>query len=146
MAAGFAINALTFPTEARTVPLSTSLAVVGFSLYVLAKQVLKGDGSSGEIMDLGMRSTGMAGSVRAGTMIAGLFAMFLFLAGIIGLQFASVIFATVGPPLFLQGRVRWISGIISGGWVYAFSEFIMFRILGVIWPDPFILEWLGLVS
>jgi TctA family transporter len=146
VAAGFAVNALSFPTEARTLPLSTSIAVIGFSLYVLAKQLVKGDGSSGEIMDLGMRSTGMAGSVRAAWVIAGLFSMFILLAGIIGLQYASVVFATIGPLLFLEGRIRWTSGLISGGWVFVFSEFIMFRVLGVIWPDPFILEWLGLIS
>lgn len=146
VATGFAINSLSFPTEARTLPLSTSIAVIGFSLYVLAKQLAKGDGSSGEIMDLGMRSTGMDGSVRSGMTIAALFAMFIFLAGIIGLQFASVVFATVGPLLFLEGRIRWTSAFISGSWVFVFSEFIMFRVLGVIWPDPFILEWLGWIS
>lgn len=145
-AAGFAVNSLSFPTEARTLPLMTSVAVIAFSLYQLIKQIVKGHGPKGEIMDLGMRSTEMEGSGRAGMMIGGLFFMFFVLAGIIGLQYSSVALATVGPIVFLEGRLRWISGVISGGVVFAFSEFLMERVIGVIWPDPYILAWLGLLS
>lgn len=87
----------------------------------------------------------MDGALRSGVLIAGLFGLFFLLAGLIGIQYAAVLFSTIGPIVFLQGRLRWISALTSGGFVFIFSEFIMFRILGVIWPDPYILSWLGLV-
>jgi putative tricarboxylic transport membrane protein len=139
------LTSLTFPTEARTLPLSTSVAIAGLCLYVMAKQTAKGHGVRGEIMDLGMRSTEMDGAKRAAFMIAGTFVLFGLLAGLIGIQYASVIFSTVGPALFLRGRLRWISAAISGGFVFLFSEFVMFRVLGVIWPEPYLLSWFGWV-
>lgn len=143
LAAGF--TSLSFPTEARTLPLATSVAIAGLCLYVIAKQTIQGHGARGEIMDLGMRSTEMAGALRAGLMILGMFSLFGVLAGIIGLQYASIVFSAVGPALFLTGRLRWVSAAISGGFVFLFSEFVMFRILGILWPDPYILSWLGVV-
>lgn len=144
VAVGFGVGSLGFPTEARTLPLSTCIAVFGLSLYVLIKQTLQAHAPQGDIMDLGMRSTEMEGAGRAALMIAGTIVLFVLLAGTLGLQIAAVVFSTVGPILFLEGRLRWFSAAISGGFVYVFSEFVMFRILGVIWPDPFILAWLGI--
>lgn len=138
------IVSLGFPTEARTLPLAASLTVFGLSTYQLLKQVMKDHAPQGEIMDLGMRSTEMEGAGRSGLMILGLVGLFFLLAGTIGLQWASVVFSTLGPVLFLEGRLRWISAAISGGFVFIFSEFVMFRILGIIWPEPFILTWLGI--
>jgi TctA family transporter len=140
----FGIIAIGFPTEARTLPLATSIVVFTLSTYQLLKQVIRSHAPQGEIMDLGMRSTEMEGSGRSAMMIAGMILGFFVVAGFIGIQWASVLFSTVGPILFLQGRMRWISSVISGGFVYIFSEFLMFRVLGIIWPDPFILQWLGL--
>lgn len=145
VAVAFMVPSFDFNTEARLVPLSTSLALLVFSLYVLVKQIATGHAQQGEIMDLGMRSTEMDGALRSGAMIAGLFGLFFVLAGLIGIQHAAVLFSTIGPIVFLRGRLRWISALTSGGFVFVFSEFIMFRILGVIWPDPYILSWLGLV-
>ncbi len=139
------INSFSFPTEARTLPLSMGIAIAGLCLYVMVKQTAQGHGARGEIMDLGMRSTEMAGALRSSMMILGTFVLFTVLAGLIGLQYASVIFSTVGPAIFLTGRLRWISAAVSGGFVYLFSEFVMYQVLGVIWPDPYILSWLGLV-
>jgi hypothetical protein len=145
VAVAFMIPSFGFNSEARLVPLSTSLALLFFSLYVLIKQTVTGHAQQGEIMDLGMRSTEMDGALRSGAMIAGLFGLFFVLAGLIGIQYAAVVFSTIGPVVFLEGRLRWISALTSGGFVFLFSEFIMFQILGVIWPDPYILSWLGLV-
>jgi TctA family transporter len=145
VAVAFMIPSFGFNSEARLVPLSTSLALLFFSVYVLIKQTVTGHRQQGEIMDLGMRSTEMDGALRSGSMIAGLFGMFFLLAGLIGIQYAAVLFSTIGPIVFLEGRLRWISALTSGGFVLIFSEFIMFRVLGVIWPDPYILSWLGLV-
>jgi hypothetical protein len=145
LATAFMIPSFGFNPEARLVPLSTSVAVLLFSLYVLIKQTVQGHTPEGEIMDLGMRSTEMDGALRSGLMIAGMFGLFFLLSGFIGIQYAAVVFSTLGPIFFLEGRLRWISALISGGFVFLFSEFVMFRILGVLWPDPYILDWLGLL-
>lgn len=144
LSAAAAIVSLGFPTEARTLPLSASVAVFALSGYQLTKQILKDHAPQGDIMDLGMRSTEMEGAMRSGMMILAVIALFFLLAGTIGLQWASVVFSTIGPIFFLEGRLRWISALISGGFVFVFSEFVMFRVLGIIWPDPFLLQWFGL--
>lgn len=144
LASVFLVLSFSFPTEARTLPLITSAGVVILSLYQLIKQIVRDHEAQGQVMDLGMRSTDMEGSRTAGMMIAGLFLMFFILAGTVGLQYASVALATVGPFIFLKGRNRWISTVISGGVVLTFSVLVMDRIVGVIWPDPFILSWFGL--
>lgn len=140
----FMIPTFSFPTEARTLPLTTSLGVFVLSAYQLVKQIRRGDVSGGQVMDLGMRSTEEGGSGQAALMISALLVMFFLLAGTLGLQIASVALATVGPAVFLQGRARWISSVVSGAVVLLFSTLVMDRIVGVIWPDPFILSWLGI--
>lgn len=144
VALAFMIPSFSFPTEARTLPLFTTLGVFVLSLYQLVKQIRVGDVSDGQVMDLGMRSTEEGGSGQAALMISGLFLMFFLLAGTLGLQIASVALATVGPAVFLKGRARWISAVVSGAVVLLFSTLVMDRIVGVIWPDPFILSWLGI--
>src|SRR5690606_35731953 len=128
VAIAFMIPTFSFPTEARTLPLFTSLGVFVLSLYQLPKQVRQGDVSEGQVMDLGMRSTEEGGSGQAALMISALFLMFFLLAGLLGLQIASVTLATVGPAVFLQGRARWISAIVSGAVVLLFSTLVMDRI------------------
>jgi TctA family transporter len=143
VAIAFMIPTLSFPTEARSLPLATSLGVLLLSVYQLVKQIRLGDVSDGQVMDLGMRSTEEGGSGQAVLMISALFLMFFLLAGTLGLQIASVALATIGPAVFLQGRARWVSAVVSGAVVLVFSTVVMDRIVGVIWPDPFILSWLG---
>lgn len=143
LGSGFALNALSFPHESKTVPLGTASAVVICSLYLLGKQILKGGKSSADIMDLGMQSAGMEGSGKAALMIAGLIGMFFLGAGTIGIQYSAVALAAVGPFVFLQGRMRWVSTALSGVVVWAFSEFVMDKLIGIIWPHPFILSWFG---
>lgn len=144
VALAFMIPSLSFPTEARTLPLTTSLGVLLLSVYQLIKQIRKGDLPDGQVMDLGMRSTEEGGSGEAALMISGLFVMFFLLAGTLGLQVGSVAIAAVGPAVFLKGRARWVSATVSGAVVLLFSALVMDRIVGVIWPDPFILSWLGI--
>jgi hypothetical protein len=137
------VVSLGFSDTAKMLPLGASLVMFGLGGYELLK-VLRGSGQDGEILDLGMRSSELGVERRTVALVGGLLLLFFFLAGIAGLQIAAVVFALVGPPLFMEGRQRWTSSLISGGFVLGFSEF-MFRILGVIWPDPYILAWLGLV-
>lgn len=138
------VLSLSFPTEARTLPLSASIVIFTLSTYQLFKQVIKDHAPQGAVMDIGMRSTEMEGAGRSGLMIVSLVVLFFLLAGTIGLQWASVIFSTLGPIVFLEGRLRWVSAAVSGGFVFVFSQFVMYRVLGVLWPEPFILQWLGL--
>jgi hypothetical protein len=47
------------------------------------------------------------------------------------------------PVLLLQGRGRWLVGLVTGAvmtlWTYGFMDWFM----AVVWPSPAISRWLG---
>ena len=61
---------------------------------------------------------------------------------LVGLKYAAIAMALIGPVLFLEGRIRWIGAVITGGIVGIFAEVLMNRIMAVIWPQPAIWLWL----
>lgn len=141
-AMAFLIPALEFPADARFLPMTTAVGVIALCLIQLAVQVVRPGKPSAQVMDLGMRSADVSGSLRAGVILLGLVVLFFAAAGVIGLQYATVGLATIGPAVLLTGRIRWISAATSGGLVWLFSEFLMNQFVGVIWPEPIILNWL----
>lgn len=140
-ALAFFFPALKFPADARMLPLATATGVIVLCLVQLVIQVVRPGKSNGQVMDLGMRSSEYSGSLRAGFVLLGLIVLCFLAAGVIGLQYAAVGLAAIGPALLLTGRMRWVSAALSGGLVWLFSEVLMNEIIGVIWPNPFILEW-----
>lgn len=140
---GASLVALGFSETAKILPLGAGMVMFGLGLFELIKS-LRGSVNEGQILDLGMRSSELGVTRRTVATMAALLAMFFLLAGIIGLQFSAILFAFIGPLFFMEGRQRITSSLVSGLFVVGFSEF-MFRVLGVIWPDPYILSWLGLV-
>jgi putative tricarboxylic transport membrane protein len=138
VAVAFARPAFSFNTSARTLPLAMSTLIIILAGYQLVKQTIQSHQAGGDIMDLGMQSADAVGRRSAGFLIAGLFLVSGIVAGTIGLRVAAVLLAAAGPMLFLKGRSRWTSMAISGAFVWAFSEFLMDRLIGTIWPEPFL--------
>lgn len=132
-----------FTSTGRTLPFGMAILIGALAAYQLVKQMVRSHAAGGDIMDLGMQES-HDGRRTAGLMIAGLFAVGGLMAGLIGLQYAAIMLSTVGPLLFLEGRSRWISSALSGAFVWAFSHFVMDRLIGTIWPEPFLLGVIGL--
>ncbi len=127
---------LGYPARARMVPLGLSVGIIVLSAVELLGQMFRTETGSQQIMDLGMRSSGMEGATRAGWLLAGLFALFFLMAMTIRLDNAAIAFAVLVPLLFLSGRERWLTAGITGGilagWTYGFMDYFM----AVLWPEP----------
>ena len=83
----------------------------------------------------------MAGMKSAAVIVGGLLAAFVVLAMIVGLQYASILLALLGPVLLLSGRLRWIGGGLAAGEVAVFSFVLLDYLMAVIWPQPVIWTW-----
>jgi len=133
---------LGYPMKARVVPLALTVGMLALSGVELFRQWFLKKGGPAQIMDLGMRSSGMEGATRAGILLAELSALFLFLAMTVRLDNAAIAFAVLVPVLLLPGRGRWLTAAITGGiiafWTYGFMSYFM----AVIWPEPVISNWL----
>src|SRR5918996_2897198 len=107
----------------------------------LLKQIVRPETGPRQIMDLGMRSSGMEGATRAGWLVAGLFVLFLSLMATIGVDNAAIAFAVLMPLLFLSGWQHWFTAVATGGiiatWTYGFMTYFM----AVIWPEPVLAGW-----
>ena len=101
-------------------------------------QVVQFHKVDGETTDLGMQGGDPDGQGSAGFIVAGLFVVSGVLAGTIGLCVAEVLIVVAGPMLFLKAWPRWISTLISGVIVWAFSDFLMDPLVGTIWPEPLV--------
>ncbi len=137
-------TSLEFPAQARRLPLSMSAGVIALAAIELFRQVFLAPPAAAQIMDLGMRSSGVKGAQRAGLLLADLFVLFIFLAMTIRLDNAAIIFAVLVPLLFLSGRQRWLASAVTGGILVAWTYGFMNQFMAVIWPEPILGQWLGL--
>ena len=138
---GFLWASLELPGRAQTLPMWLSIGIFVLCLIQLLRQALTTEVQTTEILDLGMRSTGMAGMKSAAVIVGGLLAAFVVLAMIVGLQYASILLALLGPVLLLSGRLRWIGGGLAAVVVAVFSFVLLDYLMAVIWPQPVIWTW-----
>ena len=135
-------TSLDYPARARMLPASLSIGLIVLSAIELLKQIVRPETGPRQIMDLGMRSSGMEGATRAGWLVAGLFVLFLSLMATIGVDNAAIAFAVLMPLLFLSGWQHWFTAVATGGiiatWTYGFMTYFM----AVIWPEPVLAGWL----
>ncbi len=94
------------------------------------------------IMDLGLVSGGMEGARGAALRMLGLFVLFLLVGTTVGLKWGALAFALAGPVLLLRGHGRWLMALIAAAGVWLFIAIFLDRVLYVIYPEPFIREWL----
>jgi len=135
-------TSMEFPTKAGRLPAAMSLGILLLSGLELFRQVFLVRPAAGQIMDLGMRSSGMKGAARAGFLLADLFVLFLVLAMLIRLDNAAIAFAVLVPLVFMSGKQRWTAAVVTGAilalWTYGFMSHFM----AVIWPEPVLADWL----
>ncbi len=103
----------------RAFPLLASLAVVVLGSAQLVFDLRQG--KTGTVMDIGMRSVGMAGARRTGLLMAAMAAVFIVLFHAIGPRYASIIFPIAPSLLFLEGRMRWIGAAVGVVLLAAFN-------------------------
>lgn len=133
---------LDYPPRARVLPLSLSIGIIALSAAELLVQIFRTGTSSRQIMDLGMRSTGMEGAARAAWILAGLFILFFVMVATIRLDNAAVAFAVLLPLLFLTGWRRWLTAAITGGILVTWTYGLMGHFMGIIWPEPIFGIWI----
>jgi TctA family transporter len=130
------VTAFDYPTRGRVFPVSLSSAVIVLALVQLGLDALQV--KSGDIMDIGMRSAGMAGIRTTAYLVFGLVGAFILLIFLIGLKYATPLFAAAVPLTLLEGRARWYGAIAGVGFVTLFNLVLMDRIMAVIWYEPLI--------
>jgi hypothetical protein len=120
------------------------LTLIAFVLATVTF-IREGFGSkTGEIMDIGIRSAGMEGARAAGALFVGLLLMMLGVMGFLGLQWAAIVIALVGPPVMMQNKTGYIGGGIAALAIILLIYFFFGGVFGsdgflaVLWPDPFL--------
>jgi putative tricarboxylic transport membrane protein len=130
------VTAFDYPTRGRVFPVALSSAVIILALVQLGLDALQV--KSGEIMDIGMRSAGMAGIRTTALLVFGLVGAFIVLIFLIGLKYATPLFAIAVPLTLMEGRARWYGALAGFGFVTLFNYVLMDRIMAVIWYEPLI--------
>lgn len=125
-----------FTARGKVFPVALSAAVIALAGVQLVFDLRRG--KTGAIMDIGMRSSGMAGARRTGALLFGIIGVFVALIFLIGIKYATMIFPLGPTLLFLEGRTRWIGAAIAVAFVVAFNLIVMDYIMAVIWPEPLI--------
>ena len=99
----FVIEAIDFPTRARSMPVMVGIGLIGLAGLQLLLQ-LRGV-MSGDILDLGMMSKAEE-QRRTGKVLLGLIAMFVLISITFGLKWAAIVLALVFPAAVSGRGVR----------------------------------------
>ena len=111
--------AAAFPLSDMVFPLLMSLAVVvlgGAQLFFDLRR-----SKPGTIMDIGIRSLGMADARRTALLMAAMVTVFIALIPVIGVRYATILFPLGPALLFLEGRTRWIGAGVGVALLAAFN-------------------------
>lgn len=131
-------------TPSSRAALFPRLATGGLFGLSLAQFIREGLGTkTGDVMDIGMRSTGMEGSRNTALIFAAVLLMLWFLSGTIGLKYAAVIMALVGPGAIMRNRTGYAGGVVVAFAVLLINLVFFDRVMAVLWPKAFILDFLG---
>ena len=113
-----------------------ALLLVEIGTSVRQKRV----GASTFLMDLGIVSSGAQGLKLSAIKVLLLFAGFLLVGTTMGLNWAALAFAFMGPILLLDGRNRIFGAMLTTLCVGVFIYTILDNLLFVIYPEPFLRE------
>lgn len=128
----FVIEAIDFPTRARSMPVMVGIGLLGLAGLQLLLQ-LRGV-MSGDILDLGMMSKAEE-QRRTGKVLLGLIAMFVLISITFGLKWAAIALALVFPAAVSgRGYAKW--GLLTGAFITVLVIGLFDNILFVIWPQP----------
>ena len=131
---------LGFPARARFMPLLTGLP--GAVLIVILV-LFRRHAASGEIMDIGLRSLTVPGAGHTALLIGVFIAGLMILGTTIGLQYAVILFALTFPLAMGEGRMGWIASACAGLLVGLVSLGLLDRVMGVLWPEPVLWQWMS---
>ena len=127
-----------FPTRARFMPLLAGAPAAALLAFMLLFQ--RGS-ASGEIMDIGLRSITVAGASRTALVIGAFIGALIVLGVTIGLQYAVIVFAIAFPLAMGEGRLRWVASACAGIIVALVSLVLLDQLMGVLWPDAIVWDW-----
>ena len=139
-AAAFIVAADYSSSRAALFPLVSSSLIFILSVVHLAASSMRPPKVQGQIMDLGLLSAGQEGAKRAGLIVVAMLGVYVLVLGLIGLQYAGMIFAFLLPLALMSGRSRWKVAIVSTVAVTLFTFGIGEWLSHVFWPEPFILD------
>jgi TctA family transporter len=141
-AGGFFLwKGLEFSTQASFLPVLVSTGIVFLSLIQMGMETA--GIQSGEVMDIGMRSSGVEGSKRTGAVLLGLIALFLLLSAFWGLQYASIVFAVLCAAALMSTKRRWPPALAAGSIIGAMVFIVFDYLMAIIWPEAFLLTWIS---
>jgi len=126
-----------YPPSARFVPVLTAGGAILLTVFHL---LFERRVATGQIMDIGMRSFDVPGAARTAFIIAGFVAGFLVLSALIGLQYASILFALTFPLVLMKGPGRYLASIVSAILVAMIAIGLLDWYMNVFWPDKVLWE------
>jgi hypothetical protein len=132
-------TAFNFPPRARFLPLLVGGPIIALLLFQL---LFMRRSTSGEIMDIGLRSLTVPGAGKTAMAVGGFIALFILLTATIGLPYASIIFAIVFPIAMCRGRMRWTVSALAGTIVAIVALVLLDYYMGVLWPEPVLMGWM----
>jgi len=142
IAAWFLVGSLDLPVRSQMVPKWSSIAVIALAGAQLLRNLLTSPEGGAQVMDIGMRSFGMSGVRTAAVIVAGLLALFVLVSLLIGLRYAGITYAVLGPLSLGQGRWRWAGAVVAPALVWTFTFIIADRFAAVFWPDAILGQWI----
>jgi TctA family transporter len=133
------VGSTPYAPSARFLPIATCAVV----LTLLSFQLVLGRGKrTGQIMDIGLRSTGIEARRNAQKLFIAM-ALYILAMLLFGLMYASVLFAACLPFVLMKGKGAVISAlagiVILFGMAYGLLDYYM----GVYWPEPYLGEWIA---
>jgi hypothetical protein len=141
IAAWAAIESSGYPDRARPFPLAISVSALVLAAIQLYDQATH-HRTQHSIMDLGMMSPQLQGARGTALVMAGLLSAFLLIGTTVGMKWGAIAFALAVPIVLLRGLGRWPLALLTGGLVYLFVYIVLDNVLFVIWPEPFVGDWL----
>ena len=116
-----------------------ALSLLGIELF----RGLRGRPTPATLMDLGLISGGEAGARGAALRTLGLFALLLLVGVTVGLKWGAMAFALAAPPALLRGPARWPVALLTAALVWIFIYVFLDNVLYVLYPKPFLGEWIA---
>lgn len=133
------VGSFSYEPSARFFPLATMSVVIA----LLAYQLTLGRGhSTGEIMDIGLRSLEVPEARRNALIISGGMVLYMVFSLTVGLMYASILFAGCTPLIMMRGRAAIITSVVGIFLVGLMSVGLLDYYMGVYWPEPYIATWI----
>lgn len=129
------VTTIDYPRMAAAwLPLSMAVIVTTLSAAQLLRQAFQPTEMRGRILDISMRSAGIAGSRRAAFITAGLLLVYLVSIEFIGIRMGGLPFAILTPLFLMRGKNKYVVAVISAVLYYGFVWVFGDQLLAIYWP------------